>query len=171
MPKRLAVIGAGVIGLELGSVYARLGSEVTFLEYLDQIAPGMDLEICKSLQRLLSKQGLTFTLGAAVQSAEAAGGANRVTYKLRKDDSEHALDADVVLVATGRRPYTEGLGLDKLGVALSPRGQIEVDARWQTSGARRLRHRRRHRRPDARAQGRGRGHGRRRDASPASTAT
>jgi dihydrolipoamide dehydrogenase len=133
VPKRLAVIGAGVIGLELGSVYARLGSEVTFLEYLDQIAVGMDLEICKSLQRLLSKQGMTFTLGAAVQSAEAAGAANRVAYKLRKDDSEHALDTDVVLVATGRRPYTEGLGLDKLGVALSPRGQIETDARWQTS--------------------------------------
>ena len=120
VPKRLAVIGAGVIGLELGSVYARLGSEVTFLEYLDQIAVGMDLEVCKALQRLLAKQGLSFVLGAAVQGAAPADGATRVTYKLRKDDSEATLDADVVLVATGRRPYTEGLGLDKLGVGAEP---------------------------------------------------
>ncbi len=111
VPKRLAVIGAGVIGLELGSVYSRLGSEVTVIEYLDQITPGMDLEVCKTLQRLLTKQGLTFILGAAVQSAEPGDGGVRVTYKLRKDDSEATLDADVVLVATGRRPYTEGVGL------------------------------------------------------------
>jgi dihydrolipoamide dehydrogenase len=133
VPKRLAVIGAGVIGLELGSVYARLGAEVTFLEYLDQIAVGMDLEICKTLQRLLTKQGMSFVLGAAVQSAEAGTGPVRLGYKLRKDDSAATLDADVVLVATGRRPYIEGLRLDKLGAVLSPRGQIEVDGRWQTT--------------------------------------
>ncbi len=133
IPKRLIVVGAGVIGLELGSVYSRLGSQVTVLEYLDQITPGMDLEICKTLQRLLTKQGLSFTLGAAVQSAEPADGATRVTYKLRKDDSEATLDADIVLVATGRRPFTDGLGATDLGVRLSPRGQIEVDARWQTA--------------------------------------
>jgi dihydrolipoamide dehydrogenase len=133
IPKRLVVIGAGVIGLELGSVYARLGSEVTVLEFLDQITPGMDLEVCKTLQRMLSKQGLTIVLGAAVQAAEVGTGPVRVAYKLRKDDSGASVEADVVLVATGRRPYTEGLGLDKLGVVLSPRGQIEVDARWQTT--------------------------------------
>jgi dihydrolipoyl dehydrogenase len=82
---------------------------------------------------MLGKQGLTITLGAAVQGAETGDGGTRVTYKLRKDDSEHSIDADVVLVSTGRRPYTEGLGLDKLGVVLSPRGQIEVDSRWQTT--------------------------------------
>jgi dihydrolipoamide dehydrogenase len=133
IPKRLVVIGAGVIGLELGSVYARLGSEVTVLEFLDQITPGMDLELCKTLQKLLTKQGLKIVLGAAVQSADPTDGGVRVTYKLRKDDSDASLDANVVLVATGRRPYTEGLGLDALGIAVSPRGQIEVDARWQTS--------------------------------------
>ena len=133
MPKRLAVIGAGVIGLELGSVYARLGSEVTVLEFLDQITPGMDLELCKALQKQLAKQGLKFVLGAAVQGAEPGKGGVHVSYKLRKDDSDQALDADTVLVATGRRPYTDGLGLAELGVKLSPRGQVEVDGRWQTS--------------------------------------
>jgi len=133
IPKRLVVIGAGVIGLELGSVYARLGSEVTILEFLDQITPGMDLEICKALQKQLAKQGLTFVLGAAVQSAEPGDDGVHVTYKLRKDDSEASLDADVVLVATGRRPYAEGLGLDAAGVALTERGQVKVDDRWKTS--------------------------------------
>jgi dihydrolipoamide dehydrogenase len=133
VPKRLAVIGAGVIGLEMGSVYARLGSEVTVLEYLDQITPGMDLEVCRSFQKILTKQGLTFILGAAVQGVEATKSKAKVAYKLRKDESDHTLDADVVLVATGRRPYTEGLGLDALGVALSKRGQIEVDGEWRTN--------------------------------------
>ena len=133
IPKRLAVIGAGVIGLELGSVYARLGSQVTVLEFLDQITPGNDLEICKALQKQLSKQGLTFVLGAAVQSAEPGGDGIHVTYKLRKDDSEVSLDADVVLVATGRRPTVEGLGLDTVGVKLTERGQVKVDDHWKTS--------------------------------------
>ena len=133
IPKTLAVIGAGVIGLELGSVYARLGSEVTVVEYLDQITPGNDLELCRTLQKMLTKQGLAFVLGAAVQGVETAEGKPRVAYKLRKDDSDHSLDADVVLVATGRRPYTEGLGLEALGVALSKRGQIETDAGWRTN--------------------------------------
>jgi dihydrolipoamide dehydrogenase len=133
VPKRLAVIGGGVIGLEIGSVYSRLGSEVTVLEYLDQITPGMDLEICKTLQKMLTKQGLKFVLGAAVGGAGKTDGGVRVDYRLRKDESEHALEADVVLVSTGRRPFTEGLGLDGVGVKLSPRGQVEVDERWRTS--------------------------------------
>ncbi len=132
IPKKLVVIGAGVIGLEMGSVYARLGSEVTVVEYLDQITPGMDLEVCKAFQKMLIKQGLTFILGAAVQSVETARTKSKVTYKLRKDDSAHTLDADVVLVATGRKPYTDGLGLDALGVKLSKRGQIETDDHWGT---------------------------------------
>ena len=93
----------------------------------------MDLEVCKALQKQLTKQGLKFVLGAAVQSAEKGADGVHVTWKLRKDDSEASLDADVVLVATGRRPYVEGLGLDTVGVALTERGQVKVDARWQTS--------------------------------------
>ncbi|MFK7871091.1 MAG: dihydrolipoyl dehydrogenase [Roseobacter sp.] len=133
VPKKLAVIGAGVIGLELGSVYARLGSEVTVVEFLDFITPGMDAEIQKNFQKTLKKQGLTFIMGAAVQKTEATKTKAKVHYKLRKDDSEHMLEADTVLVATGRKPFTEGLGLDTLGMEMSPRGQIKVDAHWETS--------------------------------------
>ncbi|WP_370267743.1 dihydrolipoyl dehydrogenase [Nioella sp.] len=132
-PKKMVVIGAGVIGLELGSVYARLGAEVTVIEFLDQITPGMDGKVAKTFQRILKKQGLNFVMGAAVQSVEALKTKAKVNYKLRKDDSEHQVDADVVLVATGRRPYTEGLGLDKLGIEVTPRGQIKTDAHWATS--------------------------------------
>jgi dihydrolipoamide dehydrogenase len=133
IPRKLVVIGAGVIGLEMGSVYARLGAEVTVVEYLDHITPGMDAEISKVFQRTLKKQGLAFILGAAVQKVEATKTKAKVTYKLRKDDTEATLDADTVLVATGRKPFTDGLGLDALGVAMSKRGQIETDAHWQTN--------------------------------------
>ncbi|OWJ84452.1 dihydrolipoyl dehydrogenase [Haematobacter missouriensis] len=133
IPKRLAVIGAGVIGLELGSVYKRLGAEVTVIEYLDAITPGMDAEVQKQFQRILAKQGLKFVLGAAVQKVEKGATGATVTYKLRKDDSEATVEADVVLVATGRKPYTEGLGLDALGVELTPRGQIVTKGQWQTT--------------------------------------
>jgi dihydrolipoamide dehydrogenase len=133
IPKKMIVIGAGVIGLELGSVYSRLGTEVHVIEFLDTITPGMDGEVQKSFQKLLQKQGLKFTLGAAVQSVDASKSKAKVTYKLRKDDSEHDMDADVVLVATGRRPYTDGLGLDALGIEMSQRGQIKTDAHWQTN--------------------------------------
>lgn len=133
IPKKLVVIGAGVIGLELGSVYKRLGADVTVVEFLDKITPGMDGEIQKNFQRMLKKQGLDFVMGAAVQKVDATKTKATVTYKLRKDDSEHTLDADTVLVATGRRPYTAGLGLDALGVEMSPRGQIKTNAHWQTN--------------------------------------
>ena len=103
-PKSMVVIGAGVIGLEMGSVYARLGTEVTVVEYLDAITPGMDGEVAKSFQKILAKQGLNFVLGAAVQGVSKAKTKNTVTYKLRKDDSEHKIEAEVVLVATGRKP-------------------------------------------------------------------
>ncbi|MEJ6390679.1 dihydrolipoyl dehydrogenase [Gymnodinialimonas ulvae] len=133
IPKKMVVIGAGVIGLELGSVYARLGTQVQVVEFLDHITPGMDAEVSRQFQKLLTKQGLSFTLGAAVQKVEASKTKAKVTYKLRKDDSEAVLDADVVLVATGRKPFTDGLGLEALGVKMSERGQIEVDGQYRTS--------------------------------------
>ena len=124
VPKTMVVIGAGVIGLEMGSVYARLGAEVTVVEYLDTVTPGIDGEVQKTFQKILKKQGLSFVMGAAVQSVEALKTKAKVHYKLRKDDSEVTLDADVVLVATGRKPYTDGLGLDALGVEMTKRGQV-----------------------------------------------
>ena len=135
IPKKMVVIGAGVIGLEMGSVYARLGSEVTVVEFLDAITPGMDAEVQKVFQRTLKKQGLTFIMGAAVQSVETSKTKAKVNYKLRKDDSDNQIDADIVLVATGRKPYTDGLGLDALGVAMTDRGQIKTDDQWRTNVA------------------------------------
>jgi dihydrolipoamide dehydrogenase len=133
IPKTMVVIGAGVIGLEMGSVYARLGTEVTVVEYLDTITPGMDAEVAKTFQRILTKQGLKFVLGAAVQSVTKAKKGATVSYKLKKNDTEATLDADIVLVATGRKPYTAGLGLEALGVEMGPRGTIKTDAHWQTN--------------------------------------
>ncbi|WP_313352630.1 dihydrolipoyl dehydrogenase [Paracoccus sp. (in: a-proteobacteria)] len=133
IPKSMVVIGAGVIGLELGSAYARLGTEVTVVEFLDAITPGMDGEVQKQFQKILAKQGLKFVLGAAVAEVEVEKDKAEVKYKLRKDDSEHEIKAECVLVATGRRPYVAGLGLDKIGVALTDRGFIQIDDHWQTS--------------------------------------
>lgn len=133
VPKSMVVVGAGVIGLEMGSVYARLGTKVTVIEFLDHITPGMDKEVQRSLQKLLKKQGMEFILGAAVQSVEVARAKAKLSYKLRKDDSEHQLDADTVLIATGRKPYTDGLGLSDLGVELTERGQIKTDEHWATN--------------------------------------
>ena len=127
------VIGAGVIGLELGSVYARLGAEVEVIEFLDDVTPGMDGEIQKTFLRILKKQGLKFTMGAAVRSVAVKKGKATVSYVKRKKDSEHEVEADVVLVATGRRPYVDGLRLDALGVTLTERGQIQIDAHYATS--------------------------------------
>ncbi|MCI2395218.1 dihydrolipoyl dehydrogenase [Aliiroseovarius sediminis] len=132
IPKKMVVIGAGVIGLEMGSVYARLGSEVTVVEYLDMITPGMDKDLAKTFQRSLKKQGLNFVMGAAVQNVDAKKTKATVNYKLRKDDSDHSIDADVVLVATGRRPFVDGLGLEAAGVKMTERGQIATD-HWKTS--------------------------------------
>jgi len=133
VPKEMAVIGAGVIGLELGSVYARLGARVTVVEYLDAITPGMDAEVARTLQRYLKRQGIDFVLGAAVQGAAVKGGKATLSYRLKKDDSEHELTADCVLVATGRRPFTDGVADASLNLALTKRGQIETDARFATS--------------------------------------
>ncbi len=132
-PKKMVVIGAGVIGLELGSVYARLGAEVTVIEFLDQITPGMDGDVAKTFQRILKKQGIKFVMGAAVQSVETLKTKAKVNYKLRKDDSDHQIDADTVLVSTGRKPFVDGLGLDAIGVEMTDRGQIKVNDHWATN--------------------------------------
>ena len=133
VPGKLVVIGAGVIGLELGSVWRRLGSEVHVIEYLDHITPGMDREISTQFQKILTKQGIQFTLEAAVQNVDAVGERLVVTYKDRKDETDATMEADIVLLATGRRPYTDGLGLEEAGVKVSGRGQIETDGHWKTS--------------------------------------
>jgi len=131
VPQKMVVIGAGVIGLELGSVWSRLGAEVEVIEFLDEITPGQDAEVQKEFRKILAKQGLKFTMGAAVQSVET-GDRLMVNYKLRKDDSEHAVEADIVLVAVGRRAVTKGLGLDALGVTME-RGKVVTDAHWRTN--------------------------------------
>ncbi|MHA1528778.1 MAG: dihydrolipoyl dehydrogenase [Alphaproteobacteria bacterium] len=132
VPKALVVIGAGVIGLELGSVWARLGSQVTVIEFLDAITPGQDGEVQKHFQRILKKQGMKFVMGAAVLGVEKLKTKLKVAYKKRKDDSEHTMDADVVLLATGRRPYTAGLGLEAAGVE-AERGLVKTDTHWRTN--------------------------------------
>ncbi len=133
IPKTMVVIGAGVIGLEMGSVYARLGTDVTVVEYLDAITPGMDGEVAKTFQRILTKQGMKFILSAAVQGVVTDKEGAKVSYKLRKTEAEASLDAEVVLLATGRKPFTAGLGLDGLGVEMLPRGQIKTDAQYATN--------------------------------------
>ena len=133
IPQNLVVIGAGVIGLELGSVYSRLGSDVTVIEFFDHITPGMDQEVQKSFQRILKKQGLKFVMGAAVETVKKEKSKATVNYKLRVDDSNKKIVADVVLVATGRKPFTEGLGLEKVGVELLESGQIKTGEFWETN--------------------------------------
>ncbi|MEM7270078.1 MAG: dihydrolipoyl dehydrogenase [Pseudomonadota bacterium] len=131
-PKKLVVIGGGVIGLELGSVWGRMGAEVTVIEFLDEITPGADGEVAKTFRRILKKQGFKFELGAAVTGVEKLKTKLKVNFKKRKDDSEHQVEADVVLVATGRRPYTKDLGLEAIGVA-TDRGIVLTDSDWRTS--------------------------------------
>ena len=133
VPENLVVIGAGVIGLELGQVWSRLGSKVTIVEYLDRILPGMDSEVAKLAQRALSKRGLKFSLGRKV--LDVTSDQNGVTLTLERigKDKTEELAADTVLVAIGRQPVTKGLGLEKFGVAINQRGFIEVDEKFQTS--------------------------------------
>ncbi|MDA9237694.1 dihydrolipoyl dehydrogenase [Planktomarina sp.] len=133
IPAKMIVIGAGVIGLELGSVYARLGTEVEVIEFLDEITPGMDAEIQKNFKRILKKQGLKFTMGSAVKSVSVKNKTASVTYVNRKKDTEHQVDADVVLVATGRKPFLDGLGLEALGITLTGGGQIKTDSNYLTN--------------------------------------
>ena len=131
IPKSMIVIGAGVIGLEMGSIYSRLGTDVTVIEYMDHITPGMDLEISKNFQRTLKKQGLKFIMGAAVKSANSTKTKANVIYK--KADAEIKIDAEIVLVSTGRKPFTNGLNFLEIGGELTERGQIKTNNKWQTS--------------------------------------
>lgn len=135
VPKRLLVIGAGVIGLELGSVWRRLGSKVTFVEYLDRILPGMDAEVARQTQKILAKQGLTFKLGSKVTGIEKRGSHYKVKIEPAGGGDTQEIDADVVLVAIGRVPNTEGLGLQETGVALDNKGRIIVDDHFRTNVA------------------------------------
>ena len=135
VPATMIVVGGGVIGLELGSVWSRLGAKVTVVEYLDTILGGMDGEVAKQTQRLLSKQGLDFHLGAKVTAVEKAEGGAKVTFEPVKGGDKVVLDAEVVLVATGRKPYTDGLGLQEAGVALDQRGRVEIDGHFRTNVA------------------------------------
>ncbi len=133
VPKRLTVIGAGVIGLELGSVWRRLGAEVTVVEYLDHILPTMDGEVCKQAQRILAKQGLTFILGQRVTGAKkTAKGVTLSMLPAAGGETQHVV-SDVVLVAIGRVPHSLGLGLDKNGIERTDRGFIKVDGRYETT--------------------------------------
>jgi len=131
-PKRLIVVGAGVIGLELGSVWRRLGAEVTVVEFLDRILPGMDSEVARQFQRMLEKQGFAFHLGHKVTKVDKADGALTATIEPVAGGEAATIDADVVLVAIGRRPFTENLGLEALGVA-TDRGQVMVDGQFATN--------------------------------------
>lgn len=133
VPKSLAVIGAGVIGLELGSVWRRLGAEVTVVEYLDRILPPFDAEVAKQAQRLLAKQGLNFKLSRKVTAAKSGKGGVALTTEAAAGGSPEDIVAECVLVAVGRKPYVDGLGLDKAGVELTPKGFVKVDGHFQTS--------------------------------------
>jgi dihydrolipoamide dehydrogenase len=135
VPKHLVVVGAGVIGLELGSVWRRLGSKVTVVEYLDRILPGMDLEVAKQFQRILAKQGMTFRLSSKVAGVETTADGVTVTVEPAAGGESQKIEADVVLVAIGRRPYTEGLGLAEAGVALDGRGRVVIDQHFATNVA------------------------------------
>ncbi|GAB4242162.1 MAG: dihydrolipoyl dehydrogenase [Candidatus Methylacidiphilales bacterium] len=131
VPETLLVIGAGAIGLELGSVWARLGSTVTVLEFLPRITAGMDPEVSAALQKAFERQGLTFHLNTKVQAAKA--GKKGVTVTAMKEAVEHTFTAEKVLVAVGRRPCTENLGLEAAGVALTDKGRVQVDDHWRTT--------------------------------------
>ena len=135
-PKHLVVVGGGYIGLEMGSVWLRLGSKVTVVEFLDRIVPGMDGEIGKTFQRVLKKQGMTFRLSTKVTGAKASKSGVALNVEPASGDGKaETINADIVLVSIGRRPYTDGLGLEELGVARDKAGRVEIDGRFQTNVA------------------------------------
>jgi dihydrolipoamide dehydrogenase len=133
VPGKLLIVGAGVIGLELGSVWHRLGSQVTVVEFLDRILPGMDGEVAKQFQRILEKQGFAFRLSTKVTGVDTSGKTLSAQIEPAAGGKSETLEADVVLVAIGRVPYTEGLGLKEAGVALDNRGRVQIDAHFATS--------------------------------------
>jgi len=129
----MVVIGGGVIGLEMGSVWSRLGAQVTVVEFTDSIVPSMDAEIRRAFQRALTKQGFKFKLGTKVSGAEMTDSGVKLTLEPAKGGSSETLEAEVVLVSTGRRPFTDGLGLDAIGVEMDNRGRIKVDDHFRTN--------------------------------------
>ncbi len=133
VPKKLAVIGGGYIGLEMGSVWSRLGSEVTVIEYLDYITPGMDREISNEFKKILTKQGIKFKLESKVNSVKNINSGVLINYKNIKESKDETLEFDKVLVSVGRKPYTEGLNLSKVGVKKDSKGRIEVNEKLQTT--------------------------------------
>ena len=133
VPKKLAVIGGGYIGLEMGSVWSRLGSEVTVIEYLDHITPGMDREISDEFKKILTKQGIKFKMGSKVNSVKTNGTGILINFTDVKTSKAESLEFDKVLVSVGRKPYTEGLNLTKVGIKKDSRGRIEVNSKLQTS--------------------------------------
>src|SRR5215216_8030169 len=133
VPERLLVVGAGVIGLELGSVWRRLGAEVVVVEFLDRILPGTDLEIGRQFQRILAKQGLQFRLSSKVAKVERTKSGAKATIEPAAGGEAEIVDADVVLVSVGRVPYTDGLGLEAIGVQRDPKGRILTDAHFATN--------------------------------------
>ena len=132
IPKKMIIVGAGVIGLEMGSIYSRLGTEVTVLEYFDKVLNGMDHDISKNFKAILQKQGFKFHLNCSVSMIAKEKKGVKVTFQARESDEISDLSADVVLVATGRKPLTKGLNLENIGVELNPKGQIETDSNWRT---------------------------------------
>jgi dihydrolipoamide dehydrogenase len=135
VPERLLIVGAGIIGLELGSVWRRLGAQVHVVEFLDRILPGIDGEVARQFQRMLEKQGITFQLGSKVSAVDGSGAKLKVQIEPAAGGAPETREADVVLVAIGRVPYTEALGLNEVGVALDPRGRIKVDQHYATNVA------------------------------------
>ena len=133
VPEKMIVVGAGVIGLELGSVWRRLGSKVTVVEFLDRILPGIDADVAKQFQRMLRRQGIDFKLGSKVTGVEKASKGMKVSVEPAKGGDAETLDADIVLVSIGRIPFTEGLGLEAAGVATDERGRIKTDGHFQTN--------------------------------------
>lgn len=133
VPEHLVVVGGGVIGLELGSVWARLGAKVTVVEFLDKILGPMDGEVSKQFQRMLEKQGIEFKLSAKVTAVEKSGKGAKITFEPVKGGDAQTIEANVVLVSTGRRPYTDGLGLKEAGVEVDDRGRVAINDHWQTN--------------------------------------
>jgi len=133
VPERMVVVGGGVIGLELGSVWRRLGAQVTVVEFLDRITPEMDGEVSKQFQRTLKKQGMKFKLGSKVTAIDSSGKTLKVAVEPAAGGDAEEIETDVVLVSIGRKPYTEGLGLEHVGVAMDDRGRVIVNDQWQTN--------------------------------------
>ncbi len=133
VPKKLAVIGGGYIGLEMGSVWSRLGSDVTVIEYLEHITPGMDREISKEFMKILTKQGIKFKMGSRVDKVKSSSAGVSINYTDLKNSKEETLQFDKVLISVGRKPYTEGLNLSKIGIKKDNKGRIEVNSKLQTS--------------------------------------